>query len=96
MKILPGVYKKYKKKELDNLIRPAIAIKSYAIRKTDITHIIIYAFTNIKEYDKYFRDILEKFGNNVEIKDSFILSSESIIKSSSKDMFLNVLEKMSA
>jgi DNA-binding Lrp family transcriptional regulator len=94
MKILPSAFKKFKKKELDSLTKPTNAIKSYAIPKTDITHIIIYAFKNIKEYDKYFRDILDKFGDTVEIKDSFVLSSESIIKSSSKDMFLNVLDNM--
>ncbi len=96
IKIMPSAFKKFNKKELDRLIKPANAIKSYAIPKTDITHIIIYAFRNIKEYDKYFRDILDKFGDTVEIKDSFVLSSESVIKSSSRDMFLNVLDKMNA
>ena len=96
IKILPGAFRKFKKKDLDGLIKPANAIKSFSIPKTDITHIIIYAFTDIKEYDKYFRDIIDKFGDTVEIKDSFVLSSESIIKSTSRDMFLNVLDKMNA
>ncbi|MBC8548694.1 MAG: Lrp/AsnC family transcriptional regulator [Candidatus Brocadiales bacterium] len=96
IKILPSAFKKYKKKELDYVIKPTNAIRSYAIPNTTITHIIIYAFTDIKEYNKYFRDILDKFGANVEIKESFVLSSESIIKSSSRDMFLNVLDKLNA
>ncbi len=96
LKILPSAFRKYKKKELNNVITPVNAIRSYAIPESDITHIIIYAFKDIKEYDTYFRNILEKFGSHVEVKDTFVLSSGSIIKSSSRDMFLNVLDKMNA
>ncbi len=91
IKILPSAFKKYKKNELDIVIKPANAIMSYAIPATDITHIIIYAFKDIKEYNEHFRNILDKFGDNIEIKNSFVLSSGSVIKSSSKDMFLDVL-----
>jgi DNA-binding Lrp family transcriptional regulator len=96
VKILPSAFKKYKKKELNNVIKPINAIRSYAIPESDITHIIIYAFRNIKEYDRYFRNILDKFGDHVEIKKTFVLSSGSIIKSSSKDMFSDVLDKLNA
>ena len=94
IKILPSVFKKFKNNKLDKVLKPINAIRSYAIPETDITHIIIYAFRNIKEYDTYFRNILEEFGDYVEIKHTFVLSSGSIIKSSSKDMFLDVLDKL--
>ncbi len=94
IKILPSVFKKFKNNKLDKVLKPKNAIRSYAIPETDITHIIIYAFRNIKEYDTYFRNILEEFGDYVEIKHTFVLSSGSIIKSSSKDMFLDVLDKL--
>ena len=94
IKILPSVFKKFKNNKLDKVLKPINAIRSYAIPETDITHIIIYAFRNIKEYDTYFRNILEEFGDYVEIKHTFVFSSGSIIKSSSKDMFLDVLGEL--
>ncbi|KHE93596.1 MAG: Lrp/AsnC family transcriptional regulator [Candidatus Scalindua rubra] len=91
VKILPSVFRKFNNNELDKVLKPINAIRSYAIPETDITHIIIYAFKNIKEYDTYFRNILEEFGDYVEIKHTFVLSSGSVIKSSSTLMFLDVL-----
>ncbi|MFQ5712846.1 MAG: MarR family transcriptional regulator [Candidatus Scalinduaceae bacterium] len=94
IKILPSVFKKFDNNELDKVIKPVNSIRSYAIPETDITHIIIYAFKDIKEYDSYFRSILEEFGDYVEIKHTFVFSSASIIKSSSKLMFLDALDKL--
>ncbi|MHC4269675.1 MAG: winged helix-turn-helix transcriptional regulator [Planctomycetota bacterium] len=94
IKILPSVFKKFKNNELDKVLKPINAIRSYAIPETDITHIIVYAFRNIKEYDTYFRSILEEFGDYVEIKHCFVLSSGSIIKSSAKLMYQDVLDKL--
>lgn len=94
IKILPSVFKRFKKNELDKVLKHMNVIRSYAIPETDITHMILYAFRNIKEYDLYFRDILEKFGDYVEIKHTFVISSGSKIKSSSKDIFMDVLDKL--
>jgi len=94
IKILPSVFKKFKSNELDKVIKPVNAIRSYAIPETDVTHIIIYAFRNIKEYESYFRGILENFGDYVEIKHTFVFSSGSIVKSSSKPILLDVLKKL--
>ncbi|MBS1257673.1 MAG: hypothetical protein MAG551_00718 [Candidatus Scalindua arabica] len=94
IKILPSVFKKFKKNELDKVLKHMNVIRSYAIPETDITNIIIYAFRNIKEYDSYFRNILKDFGDYVEIKHTFVFSSGSKIKSSSKDIFLDVLDKL--
>lgn len=94
LKILPSVFKKFKNNELDKVLNHINVIRSYALPETDITHMILYAFRDIKEYDQYFRSILEEFGDYVEIKHTFVLSSGSKIKSSSKEMFLDVLKKM--
>lgn len=94
IKILPSVFKKFKKNELDKVLKHMNVIRSYAIPETDITHMILYAFRDIKEYDIYFRNILDKFGDYVEIKHTFVISSGSKIKSSSKDIFLDVLDKL--
>jgi len=92
IKVLPQAHSTFKNKELDEVLKPVNAIRSYSIPETDVTHVIIYAFRYIREYDDYFRNLLKKFGGYVEIKHSFVFSSGSIIKSSSKDMFLEVLK----
>jgi len=94
IKVLPDAYTKFKGKELDEVLQPVNAVRSYAIPETDVTHIIIYAFKNISEYDYYFRELLNKFGKYVEIKHSFVISSRSIIKSSSRSLFLEVLKNL--
>ncbi|GAX61525.1 transcriptional regulator, AsnC family protein [Candidatus Scalindua japonica] len=94
IKILPSAFNRFKNNELDKVIKPKNAIRSYSIQKTDVTHIIKYAFKNLTEYDTYFRSILSEFRNYVEIKDTFILSSEGIMKSSSADLFSDVLDEL--
>ena len=95
MEVHLSALKKDKLQKLRNeVLKPTNAIRSYGIPQTDITHIIIYAFRDIKEYDNYFKKVQKDFGELVEIKDSFVFSSGSIIKSSSKDLFLKALEEM--
>ncbi|MBR9676154.1 AsnC family transcriptional regulator [Candidatus Woesearchaeota archaeon] len=94
IKVLPHATKAFKKNELNEVLQPVNAIRSYALPETDVTHVIIYAFKNIYEYDTYFRNLLKKFEGYIEIKHTFVFSSRSIIKSSSKNLFLNMLEEL--
>ena len=90
IKILPKASRDKQKYDLlvSRVLKPKNAIRSYSVPQTDVTHIVIYAFKNVKEYDEFFKKIQEDYGELVEIADTFVLSSESIIKSSSKDLFL--------
>ncbi|MFQ5620739.1 MAG: Lrp/AsnC family transcriptional regulator [Candidatus Nanoarchaeia archaeon] len=92
IKLLPKA-QKFKANELHEVLQPVNAIRSYALPETDITHILIYAFKDVAEYDAYFRNLLNKFGDTLEIKHIYVFSSGSIIKSSPKNLFLDVLEK---
>ena len=96
IKILPKAYENMiiSKRINERVLKPINAIRSYSIPQTDVTHIIIYAFSNIKEYDDYFKEIQKEFGELVEIEDTYVFSSGSILKSSSKDVFLKVLEEL--
>ncbi|GBE19483.1 hypothetical protein BMS3Abin17_00206 [archaeon BMS3Abin17] len=95
IKVHPAALKKNLNKLKSNVLKPVYAIRSYALPQTDVTHIIIYAFKNIREYDDYFKKMQEDFGELVEIKNSYVFSSRSIIKSSSKDLFIKLLSEMS-
>jgi len=95
IKIHPSKLNKSKLIELrEKVLSPINAIRSYAIPQTDVTHIIIYAFRDIKEYDDYFKKIKKEFEEIVEIKNSYVFSSGSIIKSSPKELFLKIINEL--
>jgi len=93
IKIMPKAFNKFKAKELDNLLQPVNVINSYAIPQTNVTHIIIYAFRNIEEYENYFKTLQTKLGDLMEIRETYVVSPKSILKSSSKELFLKILEE---
>ncbi len=94
IKIMPKAFKKFSKAKLDKLLQPRNCIQSYGIPKTNVTHIMIYAFRNIDEYDSYFKALLTELGDYIEIKNTYVISPKSIIKSSNKDLFLKTIEEM--
>ena len=91
MKLLPKAHKSFQPAELQKILQPANVVRSYHIPQSEVTHIMIYAFRNIDEYDNYFMKLQEELGEYIEIKNAFVFSSGSIIKSSSQDVFLKVL-----
>lgn len=93
IKIMPKAFKKFKHKELDKLLQPVNVIYSYTIPQTNVTHIIVYVFRNIGEYDSYFKTLQTQLGEFIEIKETYVFSPNSILKSSSKDLFLKILEE---
>lgn len=93
IKIMPRAFKKFKAKELDQVLQPLNVIHSFTLPQTNVTHIIIYGFRNVDEYDTYFRTLQTKLGEFIEIRESYVFSPKSILKSSSKELFLNALEE---
>ncbi len=93
IKILPKASRVFKHHELDRILQPPNVIRSYSIPQTDVTHIMIYAFRNIGEYDRYFRNLQDELGEYFEIKGTYVFSSSSIVKSSSRDLFLKLLNE---
>jgi Lrp/AsnC family transcriptional regulator len=94
VKIMPKAFKKYDKEEINKMIQPPNVIALFTVPQTTITHIIIYAFRGIAEYDNYFRALQEKLAGLMEIKESYVFSNKSFIKNSPKDLFLKILSEM--
>lgn len=94
VKIMPKAFKKYDKEEINKMIQPPNVIALFIIPQTTITHIILYAFRGITEYDNYFRTLQEKLAGLIEIKESYVFSNESFIKNSPKDLFSKILYEM--
>ncbi|MBN1157661.1 hypothetical protein JXA85_08640, partial [Candidatus Woesearchaeota archaeon] len=60
--------------------------------QTSVTHIIIYAFRNVNEYENYFKILQTRLGDLIEIKETFIISPKSVLKSSYRELFHRLLE----
>ena len=91
---MPKAFQKYKKEEIDKMIKPPNVIALFTIPHTTVTHILHYAFRGITEYDNYFRTLKEKLAGLMEIKESYVFSNESFIKNSPKDLFSKILYEM--
>jgi DNA-binding Lrp family transcriptional regulator len=93
IKVMPKAFKKLKLKELNTLLNSVNVIESYAIPKTNVTHIMMYAFKDIAEYDHYFKKLLTQIGDYIEIKNTYVFSSSSILKYSAKNLFFSTLQE---
>jgi len=94
VKIMPKAFRKYNKDEINKIIQPPNVIALFTVPQTTITHIILYAFRNIAEYDHYFRTLQEKLAGLMEVKESYVFSNNSFIKNSPRDLFLKILTEM--
>jgi len=68
----------------------------YRLPKGSSTHILVYGFSDINEFDNFFsasrmRDELHKF---LEIQDLYTFSHNSLIKSSSLQLFNKVIDNL--
>ncbi|MCF7861016.1 Lrp/AsnC family transcriptional regulator [Candidatus Woesearchaeota archaeon] len=93
IKVMPIAFKKLELDEFDTLLNSVNVIESYAIPKTNVTHILMYAFKDIAEYDNYFKKLLTQLGDYIEIKNTYVFSSNSILKYSAKDLFISILQE---
>ena len=91
---MPKAFRKYDKDEINRIIQPPNVIALFTVPQTTITHIILYAFRNIAEYDHYFRTLQEKLAGLMEVKESYVFSNNSYIKNSSRDLFFKILTEM--
>jgi DNA-binding Lrp family transcriptional regulator len=65
----------------------------YRIPGRQLTHILLCAFRNIQEVDKFINTIQSQLSNYVEILESFVFSSDSIIKNSFKDLIIKIINE---
>jgi len=93
VKIMPKAFRKYEKEEINKMLQPSNVITLFTIPQTNITHIILYAFRDIAEYDNYFRILQSKLAGLIEIKETYVFSNESFIKNSSVDLFFKILSE---
>lgn len=65
----------------------------YRIPGRQLTHILLCAFRNIKEVDMFLHAIQSQLSDYVEVVESFVFSSDSIIKDSFKDLITKIINE---
>ena len=92
VKIMPKAFRSYGKDIKEILAHPNI-ITSISIPQTFITNIILFGFRDVDEYSNFFRIMQSKLPGLLEIKESYVFSSECILKNSASDLFVNMIKQ---
>lgn len=65
----------------------------YRIPGRQVTHILLCAFRNIKEFDTFLHVIQAQLSDYIEIVESHVFSTNSIIKNSFTDLMIKIIEE---
>ena len=68
-------------------------VSIYRVPGRHLTHILLCAFRNIQEVDMFLHAIQSQLSDYVEVVESFVFSSDSIIKDSFKDLMIKVINE---
>lgn len=92
VKIMPRAFRSYKKEIKEIFSHPNI-IALINIPQTSITHIILFGFRDVAEYDMFFKLLQSRLPGLVEIKESHVFSYDSFIKMSASDLFIKTVKE---
>ncbi|MFH2028745.1 MAG: hypothetical protein ABIJ08_06410, partial [Nanoarchaeota archaeon] len=92
VKIMPKAFRRYEK-GIGEILSNSNIISLINVPQTSITHIILFGFKDIDEYDSFFRYLQAKLPGLLEIKESYVFSNESFLKNSSADLFLKAIKE---
>lgn len=90
VKIMPRAFRSHKKDIHAILSHPNI-ITLINVPQTNITNIVLFGFRDVSEYSNFFSIIQSKLPGFIEIKESYVFSSENLVKNSAKDLFLSLI-----
>jgi DNA-binding Lrp family transcriptional regulator len=93
VKIMPKTFRKHKK-ELDNILANPNILMLINVPQTAITNIMLFGFKDIFEYNEFFTYMKSMLPGLIEIKESYVFSSESLIRNSSSSLFKKIIKEM--
>ncbi len=88
-----GTWNTLSKDNIKERMKGPNIIKLYRFSEGDITHMIIYGFKTLKDADNYFHILQTERGHISELIKVNILSSSSLLKDSSRDLFEKILDE---
>ena len=93
LQVTAEAWEKFGGKKLQDVLMHPNAIKFYRIPQADITHLIIYGFRNINEFNDFFEFMQEQQSRYVQIKGLYTISNKNFARKSAKDLIRKLLEE---
>ncbi len=69
------------------------AIKFYRIPQADITHLIIYGFRTLAEYNDFFETMQEQQARFIRVKGLYTISNKNFAKKSASELIRKLLDE---
>jgi len=94
MKLTPEVWDHYTDEEISERIKKIpYVINAYRVPESNVTHIILMAFRDLEQMDKYLTGIQTRFAREIEIQSIYPFSVDKIITQSTLGLLYEILDK---
>jgi len=93
LNVMAEAWEKYGSRKIQEILLHANAIKFYRIPQADITHMVVYGFRNLNEFNEFFESMQEQHSRYVQLKGLYTISNKNFAKKSAKDLIRKLLDE---
>ncbi|MBD3387993.1 MAG: winged helix-turn-helix transcriptional regulator [Candidatus Altiarchaeales archaeon] len=89
-----GSWSRLERQDIMQRVKGPHLVRVYRLSEGDITHMVVYGFRSVKEMEHYFQVLQTEREHISELKKVYVISSESILKDSPKELFLKLIDEL--
>ncbi|HLD19311.1 MAG TPA: Lrp/AsnC family transcriptional regulator [Candidatus Nanoarchaeia archaeon] len=93
LEVQAEAWEKFGGRAVNSVLMHPNAIKFYRIPQADITHLIIYGFRNLAEYNDFFEAIQEQQARYIRVKGLYTISNKNFARKSASDLIRKLLDE---
>lgn len=93
LEVQAEAWEKFGGREVHNSLLHPNAIKFYRIPQADITHLIIYGFRNLTEFNDFFETMQEQQARYVRLKGLYTISNKNFAHKSASELIKKLLDE---
>lgn len=93
LEVQADAWEKYGGRTINNTLMHPNAIKFYRVPQADVTHLIIYGFRTLNEYNDFFESMQEQQARFIRIKGLYPLSNKNFARKSASDLIRKLLDE---
>ena len=94
VKISSKIWKSYSDEQIsDKITKAPYVINAYRVSEENTSHVILLAFRNNTQKEKYISEIQTKFAEDVEVKSIFTFSTDKIILQNPLGLLHEIIDK---
>jgi Lrp/AsnC family transcriptional regulator, leucine-responsive regulatory protein len=94
VKLTPDVWDHYSDEQISDRIRQIpYVINAYRIPESSVSHILLMAFRDLEQMDRYLTKLQTKFAREIEIQHVYPFSTDKVITQSAVGLLYEVLDK---